>query len=82
MKIEIAKKDIWWIRHILDYAVQSMESQPNPSAFSRCPEVGRKTIRKLNIAAKKSFGHDLHSETLMSSKSGKSTQAKKKQKGA
>ncbi len=66
MKIEIAKEDIWWLRHTLDHAIQYMESQPNPAAFARCPAVARKTIRKLNKAAKKAFGHDLHAETLMS----------------
>ena len=66
MKIEIAKEDIWWLRHTLDHAIQYMESQPNPAAFSRCPEVAKKTIRKLNKAANKAFGHDLHADSLAS----------------
>jgi len=59
MKIDINKNDLWWLREALNYSIDYMESQPNPSAFARTPEVARKVKRKITRAIKKAFGHKM-----------------------
>lgn len=59
MKIDIHKKDLWWLREALNKSIDYMESQPNPSAFARTPEVARKVNRKVTRAIKKAFGHKM-----------------------
>lgn len=62
MKIDIAKEDLWWLRDILSKAIDDMEMCPNPSAYGKSPSIARKINRKLNVAIKKAFGHDMHAE--------------------
>lgn len=57
MKIDINKKDLWWLREALNRAIDSIESQPYPSASAKVNTVARKANRKLSAAIKKSFGH-------------------------
>lgn len=65
MIIDIAKEDLFWLRHVLSEAVWQMENCPNPAAHSKAPTVCRKMNRKLNQALKKAYGkhystHGIH----------------------
>lgn len=66
MKIDIAKKDLWCVRYIVHMMVRNMEGCPNPSAYDRLPQVGRKLNRKINKALKKCYGHDCHAYSCVS----------------
>ena len=46
--------------------VRNMEGCPNPSAYDRLPQVGRKLNRKINKALKKCYGHDCHAYSCVS----------------
>lgn len=58
MKIEIATEDLWALRELLRDAIWQKENCPNPSAWGRLPEVGRKAYKAISKAQIKAFGHD------------------------
>ncbi len=65
MIVNIAKEDLFHLRHVLSEAVWQMENCKNPSAHGAAPVVCRKMNRKLNRALKKAFGkhystHGIH----------------------
>jgi len=59
MKIDINKNDLWYLRQVLNYSIDYIESLPNPSTLSKILHVARKVNRKVTKAIKKSFGHNM-----------------------
>jgi hypothetical protein len=63
MKVDVAKKDLWWVRHVVEHAIVDMEHCPNPSAWGKSSVVGRKHYRALTRTIKKAYGHDMMART-------------------
>jgi hypothetical protein len=59
MKIDVMKKDLWWVRHALEMSIVDMEHCPNPPAWGKTIPVAKKHYRALTRAIKKAYGHDM-----------------------
>jgi len=63
MKIDIAKKDLWTIRSAINSDIYQKEHCADPSVWGDAPKVLRKLNRKLNMAMKRTCGHDCGGNT-------------------
>ncbi len=80
MKLDIAKDDMFWIRSGIEEAVRSMKFCPNPSSWSKTPEVMKKLYAKITKALEKGKpkGHSCPADWCMPEKKPPTTSAQNK----